>query len=110
MLWSKVDVRACPRASEVLAVESGELSIRAMGLPFSDHVSHLFRRVFRGLSHRSFSSTLRGTCRKGSEPRMNSGEYVCMLSQVCPGMSTSTEDIRVRTTVWILQLIGRGQS
>ena len=30
-----------------------------------------------------------------------------MLSQVCPGVSKSTEDIRVCTTVWILQLIGR---
>ena len=46
---------------------------------------------------------------QGSEPRGHSGEYVCMLSQVCPGVSKSTEDIRVRTTVWILQLIDRDQ-
>ena len=29
--------------------------------------------------------------------------------QVCPGVSMSTEDIRVRTTVWILQLISRNK-
>ena len=48
-------------------------------------------------------------CSQGSEPREHGGEYVCMLRKVCPGVSKSTEDIRVRTTVWVLQLIGNDQ-
>ena len=34
--------------------------------------------------------------------REHSEEYICMLRQVCPGVSKSTEDIPVRATVWIL--------
>ena len=108
-----MNVRVCPRASEVLAEEGGEVSLGAMGYPFSGHVRQV--RVFfgeeflTGLSLQFFSSTLRWICSQGSEPREHSGEYVCMLSQACPRVSKSTEDIRVRTTVWILQLIGRDQ-
>ena len=71
--------------------------------------SSLAKEFLTGLSLRSFLSTLPLICSQGSEPTEYSGEYVCMLSQICPGVSKSTEDSRVRTTVWILQLIGRDQ-
>ena len=80
--------------SDVLAVKSGDVVLGAMGWPFSGHVRHV--RVFTcngsstGLSLWSFSSTLRWICSQGSEPREHSGEYVCMLRQVIPGVSKST--------------------
>ena len=98
-------------ASEVLAEESGEVSLGAMGWPFSGHVmtslNLLWRRVLTWLSLRSFSSTLRWICSQGSETREHSGKYVFMLSQVCLGVTKSSEDIRVRTAAWILQMIDR---
>ena len=70
--------------TDVLAVESGEVSLGTIGKEF-----------LTGLSLRSFTSTLRWICSQGSEPREHSEEYVCMLRQVCPGVSKSTEDIQV---------------
>ena len=59
-----------------------------------EYWSSLFVRIQRSTCKQSFSPTLHWICRQGSEPREHSGEYVCMLSQVCPGVSKSTEDIR----------------
>ena len=96
--------------SDVLAVESGEVLLGAIGWPFLRYVRQVcvfFGEEFLTGSSLQSLSTLHLICSLGSEPREHSGKYVCMLRLVCPGVSKSMEDIQVRTTVWILQLIRR---
>ena len=104
MFWCKVYVRACPRRLRCPGCRKRRSIARGNRLAIlsacQTTLSLLWRRVFDRAVTPVLLVNSALDVQSGKWTREHSGEYVCMLRQICPGVSKSTEDIWVRAVVW----------